>query len=63
MKLLNKLDKKAFQQFLQLRMKKWLQDFPQVVLAEDAKGVEVVDMVLLAAGEGRDGTGCEWHAK
>ena len=40
-------------------MKKWLQDFPQMVPAEDAEGVEVVDMAAFAAGGGGDGTGGE----
>ena len=45
-------DEQAFQQFLQRRMKKWLQDFPQMVPAEDTEGVEVVDMASFAAGGG-----------
>lgn len=49
---LNKLEEKQFQQFLQRKMKKWLQDFPQMVPAEDAEGVEVVDMAAFAAGGG-----------
>ena len=53
---LNKLDKKAFQQFLPRKMKKWLQDFPQMLEAEDTEGVEVVDMAAFAAGDGGDGT-------
>ena len=57
--LLNKLEEKAFQQFLQRKMKKWLQDFPQMVPAQDAEGVEVVDMAAFAAGGGGDGTGGE----
>ena len=40
-------------------MKKWLQDFSQMVQAEDADGVEVVDMAVFAAGGGVDGTGGE----
>ena len=51
---LNKLDEKAFQQFLQRKMKKWLQDFLQMVPAEDAEGVEVVDMAAFAGGGGWD---------
>ena len=59
---LNKLDEKALQQFLQCKMKKWLQDFPQMVQAEDTEGVEVDDMAEFAAGGRGDGTGCEQPA-
>ena len=48
----NKLDEKAFQQFLQVKMKKWLQDFSQMVPAEDAEGVKAVDMAAFAAWGG-----------
>ena len=44
---LNRLDEKAFQQFFQRKMKKWLQDFPQMVPAEDAEGIEVVDLIFM----------------
>ena len=54
---MNKLDEKAFQQFLQRKMKKWLQDFPRMVPAEDAEGVEVV--AAFAAG---GGGGWDWPA-
>ena len=59
---LNKLDEKTFQQFLQRTMKKWLHDFPQMVPAQDAEGVEVVDLAVFAAGGGGDGTGGEQPA-
>ena len=44
-------------------MKKWLPDFPQMLQAEDAEGVEVVDMVAFAAGGGENGTGWELPAR
>ena len=40
-------------------IKKWLQDFSQMVPAQDAEGVEVVDMAAFAADVGGVETGRE----
>ena len=40
-------------------MKTWLRDFPQMVPADDAEAVEVVNMVVFAAGR-RAGRSWRW---
>ena len=38
---------------MQHGMNNWLQEFPQMVLADEAEGVKVVSMAEFAAGVGR----------